>query len=134
MYKDVLCTIALDSLVFAGTKFTLHKILDSSYFMQVDGMDIFAFFIADGAYYLLFKNMTAGYFTSFGLYQQFILKYGSIIVGVAVLDLLMGDKNRMISNLINIGASGAVNGGLHMILPSLSFSSGTSAPAGSMPV
>jgi hypothetical protein len=137
MYKDALCQMAFDSVIFAGTKFTLHKIIDGKYFHQVDGMDILVFFIADGVYYMLLRNFTAGYFTSHAIYRDFITKYGTIILGVTLFDLLIGDKHRVISNLISIGVSGGVVNGLSYffpnIMPGIIHTVGTEAPT-MMPV
>lgn len=137
MYKDALCQMAFDSVIFAGSKFTLHKIIDGKYFEQVDGMDILAFFVADGVYYMLLKNFTAGYFKSFSVYRDFITKYGTIILGVALFDLLIGDKHRVISNMISIGVSGGIVNGLSYFfpagMPTIIHNIGTDAPT-MMPV
>jgi len=110
--KTTICQLAADSLIFAGTKYTLHKIVDGHYFQDISAMDIIAFLVADGVYYLLLRNLTAGYFTSLGMYQSFVMKYGAIIIGISLLDFIMGHRDRIVSNLINIGLSGGVSKGI----------------------
>ena len=97
--------------------------------MDVNGMDIIAFVIADGVYYVLLKNYTAGYFTGLGMYHNFIMKYGAIIAGVALIDLLMGHHDRIISNMVTIGLSGGVNKGLmYFMNPHAQLSGATNIP------
>lgn len=110
--KNTICHLAADSLIFAGTKYSLHKVVDGHYFQDVNAMDIIAFLVADGVYYVLLRNLTAGYFSSLGMYQSFVMKYGAIIIGVSLIDFLMGRSDRIMSNLINIGLSGGVNKGI----------------------
>lgn len=100
------CRVAYDTLLFAGVKYSLHKLIDTSTFMAVNISDIMKFLVVDGIYYVMLRNKVAYYFSSPTTLNFFVSKYGVLILGVAILDIIFGNKNRAMSNAINIGLSG----------------------------
>jgi hypothetical protein len=115
-YSQVLCKVGLDSLVYAGTKYTLHRVIDYHKLKDINFGDIVSFAIIDGIYYIFLRDRIAMYFSNNEMAAYVITKYGTIILGVSIINFISGRSARIVDNLINIGASGAITEGVQFLL------------------
>jgi len=107
--RNKVLDIGIDSIVFMGTKYILHHGLDMPHVHNLNGGDIGVFIATDGIYHIWFR----GYFETkpfdTASYNCEINKWGSIMAGDALLNLVTGRKDRIMDNLISVGISGLVS-------------------------
>jgi hypothetical protein len=107
--KGRILNIGFDTIYYIITKYALHYTIDASQTKNLDTGDVGVFLATDGIYTIFFE----GYFDSALLdnaeYNCEINKYGSLMAGASIINLVMGRKDRILDNLISIGASGAVS-------------------------
>ena len=114
--NESLCRVGYDTVIYAGTKYTLHEFVGGAELKALNSGDIFAFAAADGLYYILLKNRVAYFFTTFAMFSNIVAKYATIIGAVTLVNFLFDRKERILDNLINIGASGAVSEAVAYVL------------------
>lgn len=104
--SDTLFTIGYDSIVYAGTKYVLHKIGSHEMLKNVNVSDIVLFAVIDGIHHVFFKTLVFFQLSSSD-YSYLISKYAIIIAGVSVANFIMG-RHRVLDNIISIGVSAPV--------------------------
>lgn len=97
-----------DSVIYLGTKYILHKAIGHHYLMAIDMGDILAFVAVDGAFNVIL-NAGIAFSLTLAQYNYLVAKYAIIAIGVTAVNFVSGRSNRIIDNLINIGASAGVN-------------------------
>lgn len=109
-FGDKICRSAFDSLVFAGLKYSAHFAIGGKWFMTVDPTDIGALFASDILYYFVVRGYSEAYvgarfeiIRNNPFLNEAIFKSASLALGVTIIDLVVGDKHRLLSNLIAIG-------------------------------
>lgn len=108
--SEKVCKIASDTIIFAGIKFASHSIVGGKWFENVNPLDIVAILVSDTAYYFIVKNYLGSYISAkFSFMEQnptvneVIFKASTLALGITLFDLILGDKHRILSNLIAIG-------------------------------
>lgn len=105
--SDTLFTVGYDSIVYAGTKYALHKLGNHEQLKTVNMGDIILFALIDGIHHVFFKTLVFMTLTN-AEYSYLISKYAIIIAGVSVANLILG-RHRILDNIIAIGVSAPVN-------------------------
>lgn len=109
MNKEKITDTAIDTIYYMGTKYVLHYGVDMAHVKNLNSGDIGVFLATDALYHLFFQ----GYF---GLkpfenkeYDCEINKWGSLMAGVSLFNAITGRNERILDNLIAVGASGVVS-------------------------
>lgn len=104
--------IGFDTLYFIVTKYALHHGLDMTQTKNVNNGDIGVFIAADGVsnIFLTKYYVDKGFNVVSGpAYNCDINKYGSVMLGASLLNIVLDRKERIIDNLISIGTSGVLS-------------------------